>query len=251
MTRELHRRLVILPLSPWSERARWALDHHQLPYQTIIHAPFLGERRLRRLVGPHKPRVTVPVLLAGDQVLSESWDIALYAEREGRGAPLLPPERAAEIRGWNDRADEMMAVGRALVMGAMLASPEALDESLPPAVPGFLRPLLRPVTGYGSRWFARKYELRLDQAPAQVAQIRAALRALRTALAASSPYLLGSFSYADIAAATSLQGIAPVADRHLRLGPATRRAWTNEELKAEFPDLVAWRDRIYDQHRRP
>ena len=168
MPREIDRRLIILPLSPWSERARWALDHHQLPYQKIIHAPFLGERRLRRLVGPHKPRVTVPVLLVGDQVLSESWDIALYAEREGRGAPLIPPERAAEIRGWNDRADEVMAVGRALVMGAMLASPEALDESLPPAVPGWLRPLLRPVTGYGSRWFARKYGLRLDQAPHDV-----------------------------------------------------------------------------------
>ena len=61
-------RLFVLAVSPWSERAKWALDHHRIAYETIQHAPFLGERRLRRLVGTGKERATVPVLITGGQV---------------------------------------------------------------------------------------------------------------------------------------------------------------------------------------
>src|SRR4051812_533417 len=98
------RKLITLKISPWSERAKWALDHHQLVYETIQHAPFLGERRLRRLVGAQKKRATAPVLLAGEQILTESWDIALYADREGKGSKLIPPDREGEIRKWNSLA---------------------------------------------------------------------------------------------------------------------------------------------------
>ena len=78
-TRHVRRakKLVTLSVSPWSERARWALDHHGLVYEVVPHMPILGERRLRRIVGPDKPRATVPVLFAGSEVLTESWDIAV------------------------------------------------------------------------------------------------------------------------------------------------------------------------------
>lgn len=242
-------RLVILKISPWTERARWALDHHRIAYETIEHTPLLGERRLRRLVGAGKKRATVPVLLAGDQVLTESWDIALYADREGKGAKLIPPDREAEIRGWNDRADETMASGRGRVIGEVLKSPEALDEGLPPNVPGWIRPLLRPLGRQGMRWFARKYGLELESSPTQLATLRSTLEALRAAISRSPPYMLGSFSYADIVMATCLQGVSPVSSRYIPLGPAMRRVWTHDEVAAEFADLVAWRDQLYERHR--
>lgn len=245
------RQLVFLHVSPWSERARWALDHHGLDYKKIPHVPFLGERRLRRLVGPGKKRATVPVLLTASGVLTESWDIARYADREGRGTPLIPADREAEIRKWNDLADDAMSAVRAQTVGAMLNSPEALDESLPPQVPRWLRSLLRPVTRFSMKWFAKKYGLRLDQREAQLAKLRAALTQLRTALASGSPYVLGSFSYADIVLASALQGVSPVDDRYIRLGPGTRLTWTIPELATEFSDLIAWRDRLYAQHRKP
>jgi glutathione S-transferase len=248
--RQTHRRLVVLRISPWSERARWALDHHGLAYETLVHTPFLGERRLRRLVGPTQERATVPVLLTGEQVLTDSWDIAQYADREGAGPKLIPPEHENEVRRWNQLADETMASSRALVTAAMLASPEALDETLPRSVPSWMRPLLRPMGRYAMGWFARKYGLRSADAPKHLAAVRAGLGALRAALSKSSPSLLGSFSYADIVMATSLQGVVPVSDRYIRLGPATRRAWTSEELAAEFSNLIAWRDQLYEQHRR-
>lgn len=242
-------RLLVLPISPWSERARWALDHHGLAYERQVHVPFLGERRLRRLVGPGPGRATVPVLVAGDRVLKESWDIARYADEVGQGAPLFPAGREAEIRRWAQLADEVMGMGRGLVTFRMLESPEALDETLPPAVPALVRWLLRPVSRYATRWFANKYGLTSAALPEQAQRVREGLAQIRESLG-GRPYLLDGFSYADIVLATSLQGVSPVGDEHWRLGPATRAAWTQPELAASFADLIAWRDQIYARHRR-
>jgi glutathione S-transferase len=243
------RSLVAFHISPYSERARWALDHHRLSYRTIEHKPYLGERRLRRLVGKEKKVATVPVLIAGDQVITESWDIARYADREGRGTTLIPAEREADIRNWNMLADEAMGAVRGLVTAAMLASPGALDEGLPPAVPQPLRPLFRPIARYGTNWFAKKYGLRADEVPARRAKLRANLETLRARISKDAPYLLGSFSYADVVMAVVLQGVKPVDDRYLRLGPATRAIWTQQEIAEDYVDLLAWRDRLYEQHR--
>jgi glutathione S-transferase len=242
------RKLVALDVSPWSERARWALDHHGLKYDVVTHLPILGERRLRRLVGWEKPRATVPVLVAGTEVVSESWDIALYADREGAGTKLVPQEHEAAIRAWCALADETGNAGRALVVAATLASGPALDERVP-FVPAWLRPALRPVGRAVTRAFARKYALPLEDSDTHTRQLRAALERLRSGLTSSSPHLQGFFSYADIVMATLIQGIMPVDDRFLKIGPATRATWTNPVLAAEFADLVTWRDRLYASHR--
>ena len=249
---EAIRKLVSLHVSPWSERAKWALDHHGLTYEVVEHFPVLGERRLRQLVGPGKPRATVPVLLDGEDVLSESWDIARYADRVGRGTKLIPEDQEAAIKRWTGIADEAMQAGRALVLASIVANPGALDEGGPRSVPRWLRPMLRPVARRAMHTFARKYGLRLDAASEQVATFRAGLDELRKGLgsAGGAPFLLGSFSYADIVMATLLQGVAPVADRFIRLGPDTRRAWTQDGLSTEYADLVAWRDATYEKQRR-
>jgi glutathione S-transferase len=246
---EAPRRLVHLHVSPPSERARWVLAHHGLEYESIQHVPFLGERRLRRMLGTRAGRATVPVLLVDGQLLTDSWDIALYADREGSGAPLIGA-RQAEVRAYNDLAARTTHAGRGLIARALLDSPEALDETLPREVPAWFRPLLRPVTRYGAAWFARKYDVDLDAMERYAAELRATLVELRAALARSSPYLLGSFSYADIIMAVLLQGVSPVADEYLRLGPATRRVWTRDALAAEFADLLPWRDELYAKHRK-
>jgi glutathione S-transferase len=243
------RRLVVLPVSPWSERARWALDHHGLSYRKIEHIPFIGERRLRRLVGARSSRATVPVLIAGGQVLTDSWDIALYADREGSGSPLLPPAELADIQRWNELGERTMTAARVLTVSRLAASNGALDESLPPAVPRLIRRALRPVTRYGMAWFARKYALLGKDPETSRRALRETLDQLRSALGATG-YVLASFSYADIIAATLLQGVVPVAGRYIRLGPATREAWTQADLAEEYADLIRWRDQLYERHRK-
>jgi glutathione S-transferase len=222
------------------------LDHHGLEYREIEHVPFLGERRLRRVAGKPKGRVTVPVLLAGQQVLGDSWDIARYADREGRGEKLLPAELEADIRRWHDLMEASMSAGRTLTVASLLASDGALEEALP--APRLVRRLLLPVTRFGTRWFARKYELDLQAAAAAERAMCEGLDQLRSALQRAR-YVLGRYSYADIIAATMLQGVVPVADRYLRLGPATRIAWTKVDVAARYSELIAWRDRLYEQHR--
>jgi glutathione S-transferase len=211
--------------------------------------PFLGERRLRKLVGPDKPKATVPVLLTGEATLTDSWNIASFADRTGSGATLIPADREAEIRDWNRRIDDTLASARGLVVAGMMGSPAALDESQPPAMPRFVRPLVRPVARRAMRWFARKHGVDPADQEGPRAAVRALLVELRSALG-GRPYLIGSFSYADIVMASCLQGISPVADAYIPLGPATRAVWTQPELAAEFSDLVAWRDRLYERRRR-
>ena len=242
------RQLVQLSYSPWSERARWALDHHALDYHVVEHVPFLGELRLRRLVGGEKRRATVPVLVDGNTVLTESWDIAEYADRMGEGTKLIPVDREREVRDWAELADQASSQGRALVVSALLASDAALDEGLPLPLPAALLPIMRPVTRFGLRWFGRKYELQPGDAAIAEERMQPALERLRTAIR-RSPYLLGQFTYADIAMATLLQGISPVGNGYIRLGPATRRAWTRPSLERAYPDLVRWRDNLYLEHR--
>jgi glutathione S-transferase len=239
--------LLSLRYSPWSERARWALDHHGIAYRLLQHEPFLGERRLRKLAGKHVQRPTAPLLISGDEVLRDSWDIALYADRHGSAEKLVPAELEAQIKELNALAERTMTDSRGLVTAALLANP-ALDEALPKFVPGFLRPLLRPVSRFGTRWFARKYALDLVDLERQRGIVAGTLSEFR-ARYAGRPYLFDRFTNADVIFTSLLQGIAPVDNRYIRLGPAWRAAWTQPTLAAEFEDLVHLRDRIYDNHR--
>lgn len=268
------RQLVASNVSPWSERARWALDHHRLPFETIAHVPMLGERRLRKLAARAAPGAarapiaagrklaTVPMLLEGERVLCESWDIVVHADATGSGTRLVPPAHEPAIRAFTATADAAMESCRPLVVAALMKSPRALDETAPAFVPALLRPLLRSTAKNGTAWFARKYGLDLDDVAGHTARVRDALVALRSSLAAapasapaassSSPalrYLLGEFTYADVVMALVLQGVQPVADRHMPIGPATRGTWTLPSLAAEFADLIAWRDAVYGAHR--
>ena len=238
------RTLVVLGYSPWSERARWALDHHGLRYELVRHEPFIGERKLRRLVGNKSKRPTVPVLITPEGLLTESWDIVAYADRLGSRPKLIPAAHEAAIREITALSNEAMASGRALVVSAMLASNAALDDALPPFVPRWLRPLFRPLSRYGTAWFGRKYDVDLKDTETPRRVVRGVLEQFRARLS-GRPYVLDSFSYADIVVCSVLQGIRPPQTDHVRLRPGTRAAFTQAELAAEFEDLLTWRDALY------
>ena len=78
--------LLGLPYSPWSEKARWALDVRKVPYRYRVYQPLIGELELRikmrRLRGP----VTVPLLIdERGRVYDDSTDIARFADTLGEG----------------------------------------------------------------------------------------------------------------------------------------------------------------------
>jgi glutathione S-transferase len=237
---------VYLPYSPWSEKARWALDHHGVDYDGRVHVPLMGEPALRLRTRRPIGRVSVPVLIADDGVLLDSFDIAQYAEEHGRGAPLFPSQHAAAIGEWNARSEAALAAGRKAAFARALGDRDTLEEGLAPLLPPSLRrPLSFAATG-AIAYMRRKYGT--DQVDERT--LVATLDTLREALERHGRYVLGELSYADLAMAVVLQFVHPVADAHVPVGPATRRTMGDPALAARYPDLIEWRDRLYAQHRR-
>lgn len=238
------RTLYGLTQSPWTHRARWALDHHGITYRYHEHLPMLGEVLLRRKAKAKK--ASVPLLADGDRTVMGSFEIARHAEANGRGGSLFPRGCDAEIARWNDVAERMTNVGRAWVFKSMQSNRQACEEALPSFMPGAIRGALAPTTGMAVSFLAKKYSVPTD-VDAEVAQVmRPALEEVRKALG-GKPYLLDAFTYADITVACALQAVRP----HDRapIGPGTRAAWTNDALAAEFEDLLMWRDAIHRKHR--
>jgi glutathione S-transferase len=239
--------LVGESFAPWSEKARWALDHHHVAYTYREYVPVLSEPWLRWRLGRFSGRVSVPVLIADDGVHADSFAIARHAERVGTGSPLMAPERLAEIEAWNGRSETALWAGRIRVVVRMDEVPGAKTEALPPEIPAALRPAFGAVTGLTLGFLRWKYGFGRDVEAGERA-MRDVLEDVRAALA-GRPYLLEQFSYADVAMAVVLQMIAPVADRWIALAPAIRTVWSNETLARSFADLIEWRDGLYARHR--
>lgn len=239
-----------LRYSPWTEKARWALDHHHVEYRYREHMPLLGEPALRWRTRkrPAGSPASVPVLIEGSELIGDSTAIARHAERVGSGAPLFGAEREREVLRWCGLSDLAMQSGRALVVSAIAQSDAALIESLPPEIPKPLRPAMRGIAKFGTKFIARKYESDTDARAANEANMAEFCQQLLAQLD-GRPYLLGSLSYADFACAVVVNGFAPLTERFFRHSPATAKAWTVPTLVERFGPLVAWRDRLYAEHR--
>lgn len=245
-------RLYSESFAPWCEKARWALDHHGIRYRNIEHVPLLGELRLRWIARRTRGRATVPLLVTNGTRLNDSLLIAHWAENTGMGSPLFPSEWTDNIASWNHRSESLMEAGRALLLPRLLANDAALLEQLPPFIPSIFRPGMKPAATAGVKFIMRKYNTTAGKQEEHEAAAREMLYTMRNALENSNRYLVGDrFTYADIAMAGALQFFAPVAEDFIRLGPATRTAWTHALIAAEYTDLVEWRDRLYIEHRNP
>lgn len=244
------RTLVALKYSPWSEKARWALDHHRVAYRFEEYVPMLGEPRLRMRVGSPFAKVSVPVLFEDGRVITDSFAIARRAEEIGGGpSSLFPSERAAAIEAWNRISEDALSAGRTLLMGRLRDRPEARLGSLPGFFPRWLRPLLGPVASMGVAFVARKYRASAADLSDCRRRLVGALDELRAGLNGGE-YVFGALTYADLAMAVVMQFVSPVSDVHIALEPATRDAWRDDALSSSYDDLVGWRDVLYRRHRR-
>jgi len=239
-------RLLGLHHSPWTERARWALDHHRIPYDFEEYAPVIGEIRLRFALRAFGGKVTVPVFFASDIVLRDSLEIVRHADATGASSPLVPSELEADVLAWNARAETAFQAGRSMYVRALLDDPDALAELAPRAIPG---PLRGVAARAGTALFKRKHRLLGRSVEHDEAGMVTALDALRAAL--RGDYVLGRFSLADIAMAISLQHVSPVSDEYIQLTPPARSCSTQARLADRYADVVAWRDALYARHRRP
>ncbi len=114
--------LMGISFSPWSEKARWALDVRRVPYNYRPYQPLLGEPALRWKLGRLTGRVTVPVLTTDDgSVLGDSAEIARWADQHGEGPRLFPSEHEAKIAHFIDLSERGLSAWRALSLGMALS----------------------------------------------------------------------------------------------------------------------------------
>jgi glutathione S-transferase len=150
------------------------------------------------------------------------------------------------VQRWVDVAERALDAARGMTIRAIQNSPRAQEESVSLPLPAALK---RPTARFGTFMLTRKWDATLSDADA-TKRLSDALEELRAALGGKTDgYLDSELSFADIAMSGVVQAIAPVSDRFLRLGPATRAAWTRPDLVARFGDLIAWRDGLYEKHR--
>lgn len=234
-----------LSYSPWSERARWALEHAGVEYERRAYRPLIDEPALRLKLKRWREPVTVPILETDEGVLDDSFAIARYANRTADGTPLIPVGALEAVARYNELANRGMAAGRGASLERMLDEPEALREMVPKPLRRGLGPLAAPIAGAGIRRTIRKY------APVTPADPRATLIDVLDTLRADldgSPVLLDQFTYADITAAQVLAFVEPPAT-HLRIGDAVRRAYRDPKLAERYADLIDWRDALYTDYR--
>jgi glutathione S-transferase len=242
------RTLYGLSQSPWTEKARWALDHHTIAYRYHEHVPVLGELLLRAKARsrPKGTKPSVPLLTDGDAVFCSSIAIARHAESLGRGDPLFAKESDDAVLRWVELSDRVMCAGRARVLAGLRMNGAAQREALPPFIPAVLRGVLAPMATTAALFLGSKYEVGRDPDAEAEAVLRPAFEELRAVLG-GRPYLLERFTFADIAMAASLQTLR--ARKRAPIGPATREIWENVALARDFEDLLTWRDGLYARHR--
>ena len=191
-------KLLGLLYSPWSEKARWALEARNVPYTFVPYAPITGELKLRRLLRKWRGTVSVPVLIPdGERPFADSAAIARWADRRGEGPTLFPPGRDEEMQRFIDASERGLAAGRARSLRRMLEDDDALAEMVPKGLAARLgRKNTVRLGRFGVGRTLRKYGGdKFDDAAHEAVQVEVC-ELLRAALARSSPGVLGAFSFA-------------------------------------------------------
>ncbi|HMC50365.1 MAG TPA: glutathione S-transferase family protein [Solirubrobacterales bacterium] len=243
-----------ISVSHYSEKARWALDHKQVPHR----------RRAVSIPGLHIPASmlltggashTFPVLEIDGRAIGDSSEIIAALEERYPERPLYPadPERRRRALELEDFFDEELGPHiRLLAFHELSKDPERFEALIARTTPG---PVAR--LGSGAVTYARTYTgLRFgvrDEGAAELgrAKILAALDRLEAELG-SNEYLVGdSFSVADLTAAALFFPLV-LPDE----GPVP----TDEPPPAGMEDFRAplkerpgyrWIEETFRKHRRP
>jgi glutathione S-transferase len=238
-------KLYGITFSPWTYKARWALEWHRIPYDYSEYAVMMDKLSTRIRLRHFTGSLTVPAARIGKTVLLNSLEIASYADRKGEGKTLLLDN--PEVLVWDALADEFQRLGRYRLTKSFASDPLALKESLPG--------LLQRIPGsallgkLGVQYMLRTYPVESDLSAANN-RMREILLEIRKKLE-EGDFLIGEPSYADMAIAAMLQMVDPVGSHFIPLKPSAETHWRVESLAEEFRDLCVWRDRVFERLQGP
>ena len=242
--------LIHVPVSHYSEKARWALDWKRIPH--VRRWPPGGLHPLVTWIVTRGRHQTVPVMIIDGEGIGDSTAIIRRLEERFPDPPLYPADpderrRALELEDWFD--EELGPYIRRLVYHHLSADPELLAEIAAHQVQ-YGHP---KAIGFTKRTVAWFLDLRFstssrDEADAAEAKVVAAIDRLDDELEGRE-YLAGSsFGVADLTAAALLYPLVMPPQAPWR---PSRFPESWHRLKDEHGDRpgLRWAAEMYRRHR--
>ncbi len=184
-------RLITIPISHYCEKARWALERAGLPYREEPHLQAIHWAHVRR-AGRGR---TAPVLVTGDEVLTESSDILRWVD--ARSDLRLYPPGAAALEARFDA--ELGPHGRRWMYHRIFARPDLVRAYGATGVPRWERAVLPLFLPLVERIIRRYLDVDDDTAAESRGRVRSVFDEVGERLGDGRRYLVGdSFTAADL-----------------------------------------------------
>ena len=237
-----------LKVSPYNEKARWALDYKGVPHIRRDVMP-IGHDTLSRNLGGDG---TMPVLVVGDSVLGDSTAIIAELERLHPEPPLYPadPEERSRALALEDHFDEELGpYTRRLVLHHAMGDADLMLSAFTPDLPSMRRGIARAMFPLVRRRVRRDFQIDDRTVAEAFDRLAAAGERMRAELGPSG-YLVGDrFTVADLALASMC---APaVAPEQFPYAQPQRGHPLFEPFRAALRDagLLDFTLRMYELHR--
>ncbi|MHB1834997.1 MAG: glutathione S-transferase family protein [Solirubrobacteraceae bacterium] len=239
-----------IPISHYSEKARWALDYKSISYR--LRAPLPGAHIPVALWLTRGRHYTLPVLDLGGQRIGDSTAIIAALEERHPEPPLYPhaPDhrgRALALEEWFD--EQLGPYMRRFVFHELARDPTCFAEIGAKAAPRAFRLIGPSGAAYASVLTGLRYGARNDDAAETArAKIIAALDRLDAELG-TSDYLVGdSFSVADLTAAALLYPLVRPPEAFVTIDHMPEPV---EQLRAQLRERrgYRWVEETFRRHR--
>ena len=238
-----------LPVSHYSEKVRWALDHKRIPHNRRaliggLHIPIA-------MVITRGRQYTLPILELDGHTFADSTAIIAALEETYPNRPLYPADpverrRALELEEWFDQ--RLGPDIRRFVFHALRDDQDRFDELAASQIPAALSRYGRLAGAYGRGFTALRYQTasnhRADEA---LTGVTAALDRLESELG-DRQYLVGDrFSVADLTAAALFYPLVLPPEGPLQMEPPP--AVANLQRSLESRRGYRWVNETFAQHR--
>jgi glutathione S-transferase len=247
-----------IPVSHYSEKARWALEHKSVEHER--RAPLAGAHILEALWLTRGSSKTLPILRLDGRTIGDSTEIIAALEARYPEPPLYPDDpderrRALDLEEFFD--EELGPYIRRYAWHELRTDRERMSELAVRMLPGPMRgfPPARATAGrYGSTLVQLRYRAgSVEGAAAARGKVIAALDRLERELDdAGGEYLTGeAFSVADLTAAALFYPLVnPPEGPSLLPDPMPERL---EEFRAPLKRRPGyqWVEETYRRHRKP
>lgn len=241
--------LYIFPISHYCEKARWALDYLDVPYDLTCLAPGLHGDLAAKLGAPD---TSLPILVAKEGTIQGSDKIIEWAQNCSRNGQSLDPEDLSTAVAMEQRLNDVLGVHvrRMYYSEALIEHPQTVLPIFSNYLADQDAQFVRDAWEFITAAMVEKMDLGADQEQASRQVVLEQLDWLDALLADGRNYLGGErFSRLDISAAALLAPLAEVSE-HPTYGGLQMPPRLSQ-------DVAAWQHRpvtkyvasMYRQHR--